>query len=102
MATIFGYVLMNHIDPSLIDRGIEYSLGVAEKTINMTADLVNMPEAEKDAALEEIRSPAAIEDMRGNFSLNSSILAFLLTLFIPGFLYWLIIPAVMKKNPSGA
>jgi len=101
-SALFMYTLMNHIDPSLIDRGVEYGQDIAEATLNYTADMFDMPESEKDKALEEIRSPEAVAQMRSNFGFSSNMINFLIILIFPGFLYWLIIPAIMKKDPGGA
>jgi len=101
MSILFGYTLMNHIDPSLIDTGLEYSLEMTESALNGIADLVGMPEAEKDKQLEEMRSPEKVAELRDAFSFSSNMVSFLFTLLFPGLLFWLIIPAIMKKNPQG-
>jgi len=97
---IFNYALINHIDDSLIERALEFSLKITEDTLIWTADIMGWSEAQKDKALEELNSPEAIEKMKSNFDLSTIILNSLVAIIFPGFLYWLIIPAIMKRNPA--
>jgi len=88
IAQLFNYVLMNYIDPSLIDVLREESMAAAEKMAGLFGG--------NEDAMEEIRE--ALEEQDFTPTLSSTLLGYLGSLIFPTFIVALIIAAITKKE----
>lgn len=87
MAQLFSYLLINFIDPSLIDVLREQSIEATEKVIAMFGD--------NEEAVESMRE--AMEDQDFTPTIGSTLLTYLGTLIFPTSVIALIIAAITKK-----
>lgn len=88
ISNLFSYVLINFIDPSLIEVIRETSMETAEKMAGMFGGNEDVMEEMKDAMEEQDFSP----------TLGSTLLTYLVGLIFPGFVFALIISAIVKKD----
>jgi hypothetical protein len=87
-AQLFSYVLINFIDPSLVDVLREQSVEAAEKMIAMFGENEEAAEAMREAMEEQDFTP----------TLGKTLLGYLGTLVIPFSIIALIIAAITKKQ----
>ena len=85
---LFSYVLMNFIDPSLVDVLREQSVEAAEKMIAMFGDNEEAAEAMREAMEEQDFTP----------TLGKTLLGYLGSLVFPTAIIALIIAAITKKE----
>ncbi len=88
IAQLFSYILMNYIDPTLIDTLRETSIASAEKMISMFGDNEEAAEAMREAMEEQDFTPTLI----------STLTTYLVSLIFPTFVIALIIAAITKKQ----
>lgn len=88
LTSIFSYVLMNFIDPGMVDVIKEQAIAQAESM----ADMFGADEAGKEAMME------SIEDQDFAPTILTSIMNFLVILIFPFFFIALIISAIVKKE----
>jgi len=88
ISTLYSYVLINFIDPSLVDTIKQQSVEAAEKVAGMFGGDEDVLEEMRDQMDEQNFAP----------TLASSLMSYLFTLIIPGFPMALIVSAITKKN----
>jgi len=88
ISNLYNYVLINFIDPSLVDVLRETSMEAAEKMAGMFGGNEDAMEAMKDAMEEQEFAP----------TIGSTLLTYLVGLIFPGFIFALIISAIVKKD----
>jgi len=88
IAQLFTYILMNYIDPSLVDVLRETSIASAEKMVGMFGDNEEAIEAMREAMDEQDFTPTII----------STLTTYLISLIFPTFVIALIIAAITKKQ----
>lgn len=84
--TLFFFVLMNYIDPGLLDLQREISIDAIEKLSGL------LGEEGTEAALD------ALENQDWSFGVGKALQTYFMGLIIPGFIIALIISAVMKDR----
>jgi len=87
LSSLFSFVLINYIDPSLLDIIREEQIKALEKM----GDLFNMPE-------EDLQKQIAVIEETNPFNPATYILGLLVSFLFPGSLIAVIIAAIMKKN----
>lgn len=94
---IFAYVLYNFIDPSLIERSIEYAQKIARSTAERVAEIGGLSEVDKVEMLEEMEK----QQVQSNpFTLSGLLLSWAINIIFPGLVLSLIISAIMKDKKS--
>lgn len=92
ITSIFTYILMNYIDPSLVQVVQQRAVEMMEKTASMMGGEMN------EDQLDQMR-----EQMEEQSTFNiSSVLLGWLTNCVIGLIYSLIVAAIVKKNPTVA
>ena len=87
ISTIFSFILMNYIDPSLLDLMRETQLEAIEKM----SSLFNLPEEAREAQV------TAIEEANP-FGLGTLAMAIPISFLFPGAVIAIIMAAIMKKK----
>lgn len=88
LAILFTFILMNYIDPSLLEMQKEQAMKMAESMSSMFGANEEMIEEMKDE----------MSDQMGTFSFGQAIMGWLGGLVFPGIIFSLIMSAIMKKN----
>lgn len=88
MAILFSFVLLNYIDPSLLEVQKEVAMETAENVIEMFGGT--------EESMEEMREE--MEEEASSYSLGKNLMAWLFSLIFPGLIISLIMSAIMKKS----
>lgn len=88
LAILFTYILMNFVDPSLLEMQKEQAMEMAESMSSMFGANEEMIEEMKDE----------MSDQMGTFSFGQALTGWLGGLVFPGIIFSLIMSAIMKKN----
>lgn len=94
LSSIFIYLLINVIDPSLIEEAIAYTKEVAEKTANTMAGFMGADETARAEMLEEMNSQV----MTNPYTIGKIGIGWIVGLIFPGLIIALISAAVLKRN----
>jgi hypothetical protein len=94
LSTIFIYLLINIIDPSLIDEAIAFTREIAEKTANTMAGFMGADETAKAEMMEEMNS----QEITNPYTLGKMGISWVVGLIFPGLIIALISSAILKKN----
>lgn len=90
LGVLFMYILMNFIDPSLLDLQKEVAMQMVE-------NMGKMLKANEES-MEQMREQA--EASQQGFGIGTAIYTWMVSLILPGIIIALIISAIIKKNPE--
>ncbi len=96
IGVIFTFILVNYIDPDLLNLQAESAKAISQDMTGWMGDIAGMPEEELEKLNEEMEAELDLQNL-GSFSVGMAILSWLQSL-IGGIILSLIMSAIMKKN----